>query len=388
MNSPQARLAPDTALAWLREMPLVELMMRADEARWQWHPKPEVTFVLDTNPNYTNVCTASCTFCSFYRHPGEEGSYTLSAAQVAQKIAAARARGATTVLLQGGHNPELPLSYYLDMIRTIRETVPDIHLHLFSPSEIAQIAAVAAESVESVLRRCWDLGVRTMPGGGAEILVDRVRRRISPKKLSASGWLEVMRVAHRIGMKTTATMMYGHLEEDREIITHLERLRDLQDETGGFLAFIPWSFKRGESPLSRLVAVEATPSYYLRVLAISRLMLDNVPHIQSSWFGEGWRAGQLGLHAGADDFGGMLIEENVLYEANHKFAITLPSLLLTIREAGFIPVQRSTLYEPIQRLEGEENIPTGDMEPPLIERHPPGRDFLQQAGITVSVERR
>ncbi len=342
---PFERVAPETALSWLTDMPLVELMSRADARRWELHPTNEVSYVLDTNPNYTNVCTANCTFCSFYRPVGHGEAYTHTPEQVAASVATAYAQGATTVLLQGGHNPDLPLQYYLDVIDAIKAAAPGIHLHLFSPSEITQIAASAHKSVEEVLQIFWDRGCNSMPGGGAEILVESVRRKVSPKKLSAQGWLDVMRSAHKIGMKTSSTMMYGHLEEPKDVIEHLVRLRELQDETGGFYSFIPWSFKRGESPLSRLVKQESLPSYYLRIIAIARLMLDNIPNVQCSWFNMGIRAGQLGLYSGANDFGGLLIEENVLYEAQHKVAITRQSMLQAIEEAGFTPIQRTTLYD-------------------------------------------
>jgi len=343
-----SRIAPETALQWLTSMPLSELMSLGDARRWELHPTAEVTYVLDTNPNYTNVCTANCTFCSFYRPVGHAEGYTHTPAEVAASVAAAHAQGATTVLLQGGHNPDLPLQYYLDVIAAIQQAAPGIHLHLWSPSEITQIAESASKSVDEVLQIFWDRGCTSMPGGGAEILVESVRRKVSPKKLSAAGWLNVMRSAHRVGMKTSATMMYGHLEQPADVIEHLVRLRELQDETGGFYSFIPWSFKRSDSPLSRLVKQDALPGYYLRILAIARLMLDNIPNIQCSWFNNGIRSGQLGLHSGANDFGGLLLEENVLYEADHKVAITRQSMLQAIMEAGFTPVQRTTLYERIE----------------------------------------
>ena len=343
-----SRIAPETALQWLTSMPLSELMSLGDARRWELHPTAEVTYVLDTNPNYTNVCTANCTFCSFYRPVGHAEGYTHTPAEVAASVAAAHAQGATTVLLQGGHNPDLPLQYYLDVIAAIQQAAPGIHLHLWSPSEITQIAESSSKSVDEVLQIFWDRGCTSMPGGGAEILVESVRRKVSPKKLSAAGWLNVMRSAHRVGMKTSATMMYGHLEQPADVIEHLVRLRELQDETGGFYSFIPWSFKRSDSPLSRLVKQDALPGYYLRILAIARLMLDNIPNIQCSWFNNGIRSGQLGLHSGANDFGGLILEENVLYEADHKVAITRQSMLQAIMEAGFTPVQRTTLYERIE----------------------------------------
>ena len=343
------RIDITTALDWFTRMPLGELMARADAVRWEKHPAAEVTYVLDTNPNYTNVCTANCTFCSFYRPVGHAEGYVNSPADIAARVAAAQAQGATTVLLQGGHNPELGMDYYLELIDAMQAAAPGIHLHLFSPSELQQISMSTGFSVHDVLQQFWDRGCRTMPGGGAEILVERVRRKVSPKKLSAQGWLDIMGIAHRIGFATSATMMYGHLEEPQDIVEHLDRLRLQQDETGGFYAFIPWSFKRGESPLSRLVAEDALPTQYLRVLAIARLMLDNISSVQCSWFNEGVRTGQLGLYAGADDFGGILFEENVLYQAQHKLAITQTSLMQAITEAGFTPVQRTTLYEHVAR---------------------------------------
>jgi cyclic dehypoxanthinyl futalosine synthase len=235
------------------------------------------------------------------------------------------------------------------MIDAIRAAAPGMHLHLFSPAEVAHIAEIEGISRDDVLEQFFARGVRTMPGGGAEILVDRVRRKVSPKKISADTWLNIMYAAHRIGMKTSATMTYGHRETDDDIVEHLMRLRDLQDKTGGFYAFIPWSFKPGKSPLSRLVPEAASPARYVRIIALARLVLDNFPHIQASWFGEGWRAGQLALNAGADDFGGLLLEENVLYQADHPLATTLDGVLTTIREAGFTPVQRNTLYEHLKR---------------------------------------
>lgn len=346
---PQIRLKADEALQLLRRAPLIELMRQADTARRDRFPEGEVTFVVDTNPNYTNVCETRCTFCSFFRPPGHGEGYVLSAEGVAEKAALAQAQGATTVLLQGGHHPALGLDYYLGLISALKERAPGMHLHLFSPAEIAHVAETSGVSCREVLTQFWDAGLRTMPGGGAEILVDRVRQKISPKKIKSETWLQIMRSAHELGMKTSATMTYGHVETEEEIIAHLVKLRDLQDETGGFYAFIPWSFKPGASPLSRVREEAELPSYYPRIIAISRLVLDNFPHIQASWFGEGWRAGQLALHAGADDFGGVLLEENVLFQAQHRVASAVESVAGIIQAAGFIPVQRTTLYEKIAR---------------------------------------
>jgi cyclic dehypoxanthinyl futalosine synthase len=375
-----ARIEASEALDLLQNAPLLELMTRANAVRHSLHPANDVTFVVDTNPNYTNVCVTDCTFCSFYRRPGDAEAYTLEPAAVAERVARAQSLGATTVLLQGGHNPDLPFEYYLNLIASIQHSAPGIHLHLFSPAEIMHMSETCDIPPRDILQTFWDLGVRTMPGGGAEILVDAVRRKVSPKKISADSWINLMRLAHEVGMKTSATMTYGHRETERDIVEHLIRIRQLQDETEGFYAFIPWSFKPGASPLSRLVPEAASPSYYLRVIALARLVLDNVPHIQASWFGEGWRAGQLALHAGADDFGGLLLEENVLYQAQHKVATNLGSLLTTIRDAGFTPVQRTTSYEKLHRYTDGEFDTKGE---PVLERVPGVGGNLAEAETSI-----
>lgn len=346
---PTPRLSPDKALNLYRHAAQSDLMARADAVRQEWHPGRDVTFVVDSNPNYTNICTTDCTFCSFYRRPGRPGGYVIDPETLGRNAARAQAQGATTLLLQGGHNPGLKLDYYLRVIQALQAHAPGLHLHLFSPSEVLHIAEQEGMTAPAVLETFWRAGLRTMPGGGAEILVDAVRRRITPKKIASAAWLGVMRAAHELGFKTSATMTYGHVERDEDIIAHLLALRDLQDETGGFYAFIPWSFKPGSSPLSRVVAAPAAASRYVRVIALARLMLDNIPHIQASWFGEGWRAGQLALHAGADDFGGLLLEENVLREAEHRSATALDAVLQLIHDAGFSPVQRTTTYERVRR---------------------------------------
>jgi cyclic dehypoxanthinyl futalosine synthase len=348
---PTSRLSPEKALNLYRHAPQSDLMARANAVRQELHPGRDVTFVFDSNPNYTNICTTDCTFCSFYRRPGRPGGYVIDAETLGRKAALAQKQGATTLLLQGGHNPDLKLDYYLKVIAALQTHAPDLHLHLFSPSEILHIAAQDGMTPRAVLETFWHAGLRTMPGGGAEILVDAVRRRISPKKITGAEWLGVMRTAHEVGFKTSATMTYGHVEKDEDVIAHLMALRELQDETGGFYAFIPWSFKPGSSPLSRIVPEPVPASRYVRVIAIARLLLDNVPHIQASWFGEGWRAGQLALHAGADDFGGLLLEENVLREAEHRSATALNAVLQLIHDAGFTPVQRTTTYDHLRRYE-------------------------------------
>lgn len=341
------RLDARDALWLLTEAPLLPLGALAHGERCRLHPADRVTFVIDANPNYTNVCDTYCTFCAFYRPPGHAEGYVHSPEEMVERVRPAIARGATRLLLQGGHNPDLPFSYYLDLVRALRAAHPRVELHMFSPSEIRAIARFSSQTVREVLRSFYDAGLRTLPGGGAEILSDRVRRRVSPLKGTPEEWIDVMRAAHQLGYRTTATMMYGHVEQPEDVIEHLVRLRDLQDETGGFFAFIPWSFKRGTTPLSSAVAEDAGPGRYLRTLAVSRLYLDNVPHVQCSWFSEGEKAGQLGLQFGADDFGGTLLEENVLRAAGHDNATSADRVAQVIRAAGFVPVQRTTLYEDI-----------------------------------------
>jgi cyclic dehypoxanthinyl futalosine synthase len=339
------RLTREEGVALLREGELLELGATAEEIRYRKNPEPRVTFVVDTNPNYTNICNVDCIFCAFYRHDGEEGEYTYSVDHMIQKFKESAQKGVTTVLLQGGVNPKLPFDYYLEMVRRTRAEVPEVHPHFFSTSEIRGMAEVSGLPVREVLRQLKEAGLSTIPGGGAEILADRVKRKISNKKGSSVDWLEVMREAHLLGYKTTATMMYGHLETDEDIIEHLEVIRQLQDETGGFTAFIPWSFKPGNTPLEKIIPTYATPTRYLQMLAISRIYLDNFPHIQASWFSEGKKIGQVALHFGADDFGGTLVEENVHAAANFVNKTSTDEVISLIRESGFVPAQRTTLYE-------------------------------------------
>lgn len=345
------RISPEEGLTLLQKGTILDLAESASVVRFRKNPEPRVTFVIDTNPNYTNICNVDCIFCAFYRHPGERGAYTYTVEQMIQKFKQAEAAGVTTVLLQGGVNPAIPLEYYLELVeRTIKE-VPQIHPHFFSTTEIIGMSEVSGFSVPMVLQKLWDAGMRTIPGGGAEVLSDRVRRKMGHKKGTAADWLEVMRNAHKIGYKTTATMMYGHLENDEEIIEHLENIRKLQDEYRGFTAFIPWSFKPGNTPLEKIIPHFATPVRYLQMIALARIYLDNFDHIQASWFSEGKKIGQVALHFGADDFGGTLLEENVHAEANFVNKATVEEVVAIIRKAGFIPAQRTTLYEIIRVIE-------------------------------------
>jgi cyclic dehypoxanthinyl futalosine synthase len=342
------RLGHDEGRWLLTDAPLLALGQLAQTVRYRLHPEPAVTFAVDTNPNYTNVCVTDCQFCAFYRKPGDREAYTLTVEEVMAKLEPAVVRGATTVLLQGGHNPALPLDYYVDLVRETRRRFPGVLPHFFTASEIQTMAQVSGLPIRDILARLQDAGQRTLPGGGAEILTARVRQRISPKKGGPEAWLEVHREAHRVGLRSTATMMYGHVEQPDDVLDHLDAVRGLQDETGGFTAFIPWSFKPGNTLLEKWIKHYAGPNAYLRMLAVARCYLDNVPHVQASWFSEGKKAGQVALHFGADDWGGTLFEENVHKAADYVNTIDVEEMVALIREAGFQPVQRTTLYERIR----------------------------------------
>jgi cyclic dehypoxanthinyl futalosine synthase len=332
----------------LTEAPLLELGALASEARFARLPERVVTFVIDSNPNYTNVCVTDCQFCAFYRKPGDKEAWTLTVDEVLAKIEFAAAKGATTVLLQGGHNPALPFEYYLTLVRETRRRFPQVTPHFFTASEIRTMAEVAGLAVGDVLDRLRDAGQRTLPGGGAEVLSTRVRTRIAPKKGGPESWLDVHRQAHRRGFKSTATMMYGHVETVEDLLDHFDAIRELQDEFGGFTAFVPWSFKPGNTLLEKWITHYQGPNTYLRMLAAARLYLDNFPHVQASWFSEGKQAGQVALHFGADDWGGTLFEENVHKAAEYVNTISVDEIVTLIREAGFIPAQRTTEYDVVR----------------------------------------
>lgn len=344
------RLTSEEGLFLLRNAELLDLGDLANEIRFRKNPSPQVTFVVDTNPNYTNICNIDCIFCAFYRHAGEGGEYTYSVDHMIQKFKEAAEKGVTTVLLQGGVNPALPFEYYEEMVRRTVKEVPEIYPHFFSTSEIIGMANVSGLTIPEVLQRLWNAGLRSIPGGGAEILSDRVKKKISGKKGTSADWLNVMREAHRIGYRSTATMMYGHIETEEDIVTHLESVRQLQDETGGFTAFVPWSFKPGNTPLEKIIPHYATSTRYMQIIAFSRIYLDNFQHIQASWFSEGKKAGQIALHFGADDFGGTLLEENVHAAANFVNKTSTDECVQLIHESGFDAAQRTTLYEILREI--------------------------------------
>ncbi len=342
----------EACIRLLAELPMGELAALAHEARMKRHPRPIVTYVMDTNPNYTNICSVKCSFCAFCKSEGDKGAYTLTADELAARVADAYDKGASTVLVQGGHNRAVRLKHWIAYIRAMRAACPEIHIHPFSPPEILDMARKERRSVREILDALRAEGVDTLPGGGAEILSDDVRKHIAPKKCTAKQWLDVMAEAHAAGMRTTATMMFGHVETDAHIAEHLLSLRAVQDKTAGFSSFIPWSFKPGNSALTERVRRAAHPARYVRIIAAARLVLDNFDHIQSSWFSESERAGMLGLVAGADDFGGVLVEENVLKTSGYERRTTEEKVQDIIRRAGFTPARRDSHYRVLAMFDG------------------------------------
>ena len=344
------RITAEEGLFLLQEANLLDLAPLAQSARYRHNPDPVVTFVVDTNLNYTNVCDAYCTFCAFYRTEKSADAYTYSVDRMMEFMGEAASKGVTTVLLQGGLNPDLPLEYYTDLVRESRRQYPQIHPHFFSAPEIMKMVQVSGRSIADVLLELQNAGLKTIPGGGSEILSNRVKHKLSRlyPKGKVDDWTAVHREAHQLGYRTTATMMYGHLEEDADIIEHLEHLRNLQDEMGGFTAFIPWSYKAENTALASRVKKLAGPNRYLRIMAVSRIYLDNFQHIQASWFSEGKKTGQVALHFGGDDFGGTLFDENVMQEAGFYNRTTVEEVKDIIQDAGFRPAQRTTLYEILQ----------------------------------------
>ncbi len=342
------RLDTTEALRLFTSEDLITLGRRAHEFRMELHPERAVSFVMDTNINYTNVCDVGCLFCAFYRSRGHEEAYVMTTGELKDKLDTASANGVTTVLLQGGMHPDLRLDYYLDLISFIRRNYPDMHIHAFSPPEIIRMTEVTGMSVREVLAALRSAGLMSIPGGGAEILVERVRAAISPAKPPVDDWLMVMETAHTMGIPTTATMMYGHIETPEEIIGHLDRLRSLQDKTSGFTAFIAWDFKSENTALGRKVQTRYSAEKYLRIVALARLFLDNFPNIQASWSSQGKDIGQLSLFFGANDLGSLLFEENVMRLAGHRLVARRDEIVGLIRDAGFTPVQRNTFYDTLK----------------------------------------
>ncbi|MDB6081184.1 MAG: radical domain protein [Chlamydiia bacterium] len=339
------RISFEEGLRLFQFAPLEELQEKAQKARFEKHPKPYVTFVLDSNPNYTNICDIDCNFCAFYRKKSAKDAYFKTAAETIQEhFEFAKKAGIKTVLLQGGVHEEITIDYLVELVRLAIKNYPDIHPHFFSAIEIWNAAKVSGITVKEALQALWNTGQRTLPGGGAEVLSERVRLAISPKKIGPNGWLDLHTTAHDIGFKTTATMMYGHIEEPLDIMNHLEALRQAQDQTHGFSSFIPWSYKKTKTALRRQVTRWAGKEAYFRILAFSRIYLDNFSHIGSSWFSEGKEIGMESLKYGADDFGGTILEENVHRATDFINKTDHNGMLEMIRKAGFDPAQRDSFY--------------------------------------------
>jgi cyclic dehypoxanthinyl futalosine synthase len=333
----------------LYQLPLGELGQLADKRReiakagaFQGRGNEIVTYIVDRNINYTNVCNVYCKFCAFYRTERDSDHYVLSHAEIDQKIDELVSIGGIQILMQGGHHPKLGIEYYLQLLNHIREKYPQINIHAFSPPEFNHFAEVFQMPLREIIQKFKEAGLGSIPGGGGEILVDRIRNRISPLKCDSDQWLEVMRIAHELGLNSSATMMFGHVETVQDRIEHLDRLRIVQDETGGFTAFICWTFQPEN------VVLKATPvgsAEYLRMQALARIYLDNIENIQSSWVTQGPKIGQIALKFGANDFGSVMMEENVVSKAGTSFRITRDEIEDLITEAGFEPRTRNNWYE-------------------------------------------
>jgi cyclic dehypoxanthinyl futalosine synthase len=338
-----SRIDAAEALALYLHAPTPLLGRLADSIRVRKHPEPIVTYIIDRNVNYTNVCVARCSFCAFYRPVGSGEGYVLGFDEIFRKIEETIALGGGQLLLQGGHNPDLPLEWYEDLFRSVKQRFPSFRLHALSPPEVIHLSRLSRLPVADVLARLISVGLDSVPGGGAEILVDRVRKILNCySKATADEWIDVMRHAHRAGLRTTATMMYGTVETAEERIEHLQRLRDLQDETGGFTAFIAWSYQPEHNELG---GAEATGVEYLRTLALSRIFLDNFDNLQASWVTQGGKVGQLSLAYGANDMGSVMIEENVVRAAGASYCMDEVEIVRNIENAGFEPKRRNMHYE-------------------------------------------
>lgn len=324
-----------------REAELTTLGRFADGVRYRLHPDPVVTFVVDRNVNYTNVCVSRCRFCAFYREMGAPDAYLLQRQDILRKVGELSDQGGTQLLMQGGLHPELGIEYFESLFREVKRSFPRIHIHSLSPAEVFHIATVSGQSVAEVLHRLRRAGLDSLPGGGAEILVDSVRREISPGKIGWEEWAAVMLEAARQGLPTTATMMFGSRERPRDIVEHLFRIREIQAAGGSFTAFIPWTYQPGNTELG---GTAASAVEYLKVLALSRIVLDNIPNIQASWVTQGAKLAQTALFFGANDLGGTMLEENVVAAAGCSFRMSREEMVGCIEAAGFRAAQRTTVY--------------------------------------------
>ena len=374
------RLSREDAVELYQHASTHQLGRLADGVRARKHANRIVTYIIDRNVNYTNVCVARCNFCAFYREVGAADGYVLAFDEIFRKIDETLEVGGVQLLLQGGHNPDLPLEWFEDLFRAVKSRHPSFRLHALSPPEVIHLSRLSQLSVSTVVDRLVAAGMDSIPGGGAEILVDRVRRLLNCyTKATTAEWIDVMRTAHQAGLRTTATMMYGTVERPAERIEHLLRLRELQDETGGFTAFITWSYQPANTERG---GTEATGIDYLRTLALARLVLDNFDNMQASWVTQGGKVGQLSLAFGANDMGSVMIEENVVRAAGAAYCMDEVEIIRNVEDAGFTPKRRNMHYEilgdPICRqrdiprmLELDVARQVGDTTvPPELDRYP------------------
>ena len=352
------RLSSDDCTALLESPDFVRIGLAADEIRQRKNDPSIVTYIIDRNINYTNVCNVVCTFCAFYRRPGKPDTYVHSIDEICKRIDETIELGGTGVLMQGGLHPDFNIEWYEDLLRTLHAKYPKFQLHCFSPPEIHNIHLISGLDYETIMQRLKDAGLNSLPGGGGEILDDEVRKRVSTK-CNTEEWLDVMRAVHKVGLISTATMMFGIGDGIEHRVRHLQRIRDVQDESlarkaergfgGEFTAFIPWTFQRENTALGRKITQEPTGIDYLKMVAVSRLFLDNIQHIQASWLTQGLKLGQSALRFGADDMGSIMIEENVVSAAGASTCANEAELRYQIREAGYRPQQRDILYNYIDR---------------------------------------
>jgi cyclic dehypoxanthinyl futalosine synthase len=355
------RLTPEEGLTILQSHDLAAIGAAADAVTRRMHPEPFRTYNIDRNINYTNACTAVCDFCAFYRPPAHPEVYVLSMDVLLKKIEETVALGGDQILLQGGLHPKLPLEWYEETLRTLKQHFPNVNIHGFSPPEIHHFTKISHLPLKTVLERLKAAGLGSLPGGGGEILVDRVRREITRGKVLTDDWLNVMRVWHEMGGKSSATMMFGHVETLAERVEHLERIRQLQDETGGFTAFICWTFQPEHTDMAHVPPAGAFE--YLRTQALSRLYLDNVPNIQSSCVTQGEKIGQLALLFGANDMGSLMIEENVVSQAGTVHHLTVETIRQCIQNSGYIPRQRNVFYDYIDQYSSNDPVATATAGP-------------------------
>ena len=337
----------EQALWLLTEADLLEVGRLADNIRRRLHPEGLVTFVVDRNVNYTNICESKCKFCAFYRNADAGDAYLLAEEEIYSKIEELVGQGGTQLLMQGGLHPSLGVEFFERLFREIKRRFPSVQNHSLSPAEITHVARISGLTIAETVRRLHEAGLDSIPGGGAEILVDRIRQTISPGKIGWEGWAGVMREAARQGLPTTATMMFGTIEEPGDIVEHLFRVRELQEGGGSFTAFIPWTYQPGNTELG---GTTASGVEYLKVLALSRIVLDNIPNMQASWVTQGAKMAQVALFFGANDFGGTMLEENVVAAAGCSFRMNMDDMVALIREAGFRVAQRTTLYRLLKEL--------------------------------------